>query len=114
MVTKTYRALCEFRIEGVPTNIGFLQSLLQHPEFIANRVYTRFVEDNIAALVGGTNPAIGGCSSIARRRLPERTQSVPAGGARAQRSTRAIRWPCSITANRRAMRRRRLPRLPPS
>src|SRR5271167_1510209 len=52
VVTKTYRALCEFRIEGVPTNIGFLQSLLQHPEFIANRVYTRFVEDNIAALVG--------------------------------------------------------------
>src|SRR5580700_7785095 len=52
VVTKAYRALCEFRIEGVPTNIGFLQSLLQHPEFIANRVYTRFVEDNIAQLVG--------------------------------------------------------------
>src|SRR5271154_2527775 len=51
VVNKTYRALCEFRIEGVPTNIGFLQSLLRHPEFIANRVYTRFVEDNIAALV---------------------------------------------------------------
>ena len=51
VVAKTYRALCEFRIEGVPTNIGFLQSLLQHPEFIANRVYTRFVEDNIAELV---------------------------------------------------------------
>src|SRR5271163_268926 len=31
VLTKTYRALCEFRIEGVPTNIGFLQSLLQHP-----------------------------------------------------------------------------------
>src|SRR5580692_9539228 len=51
VVTRTYRALSEFRIEGVPTNIGFIQSLLQHPEFIANRVYTRFVEDNIAALV---------------------------------------------------------------
>ena len=53
VVAKTYRALCEFRIEGVATNIGFLQSILQHPEFVANRVYTRFVEDNIAALVGG-------------------------------------------------------------
>jgi acetyl/propionyl-CoA carboxylase alpha subunit/acetyl-CoA carboxylase carboxyltransferase component len=51
LVAKTYRALCEFRIEGVPTNIGFLQNLLRHPEFIANRIYTRFVEDNIAALV---------------------------------------------------------------
>ncbi|HYK63518.1 MAG TPA: biotin carboxylase N-terminal domain-containing protein, partial [Patescibacteria group bacterium] len=33
VIAKTYRALCEFRIEGVQTNIGFLQSLLKHPEF---------------------------------------------------------------------------------
>ncbi|HEY6395031.1 MAG TPA: carboxyl transferase domain-containing protein, partial [Candidatus Binataceae bacterium] len=51
VVKKIYRALCEFKIEGVPTNIGFLQSLLQRPEFAANRVYTRFVEDHIAELV---------------------------------------------------------------
>ncbi|HKN00479.1 MAG TPA: carboxyl transferase domain-containing protein [Candidatus Binataceae bacterium] len=51
-VKRTYRALCEFKIEGVPTNLGFLQSLLQHPEFAANRVYTRFVEDRIAELIG--------------------------------------------------------------
>ena len=57
VVTKAYRALCEFRIEGVPTNIGFLQSLLRHPEFIANRVYTRFVEDNIAELVAEVRPS---------------------------------------------------------
>ncbi len=80
VVTKTYRALCEFRIEGVPTNIGFLQSLLQHPEFIANRVYTRFVEDNIAALVA---------ESGHRRLFFDRTAPAPradadrAGGRRA-------------------------------
>jgi acetyl-CoA carboxylase carboxyltransferase component/biotin carboxyl carrier protein len=51
VVRKTYRALCEFRIEGVSTNVGFLQSLLRHPEFAANHLYTRFVEDHIAALV---------------------------------------------------------------
>ncbi len=51
VVRKTYRALCEFRIEGVSTNVGFLQSLLRHPEFAANNLYTRFVEDHIAALV---------------------------------------------------------------
>jgi len=50
-VAKAYRALCEFRIEGVSTNVGFLQSLLRHPEFAASRIYTRFVEDNIAELV---------------------------------------------------------------
>ncbi len=49
-VTRCYRALCEFKIEGVATNIPFLQSLLRHPEFIANNVHTRFVEDQIALL----------------------------------------------------------------
>src|SRR5262249_45618715 len=28
LVLKTYRALCEFRIEGVPTNLSFQQNLL--------------------------------------------------------------------------------------
>jgi len=59
VVTKTYRALCEFKIEGVQANITFLQSLLRHPEFIGNRVYTRFIEDNIAELVGKDTGANG-------------------------------------------------------
>ncbi len=49
-VRKTYRALCEFRIEGVPTNLGFLQNLLTHPEFKAGNLYTHFVQDHIATL----------------------------------------------------------------
>jgi acetyl/propionyl-CoA carboxylase alpha subunit/acetyl-CoA carboxylase carboxyltransferase component len=54
VVARAYRALCEFRVEGVDTNIGFLQNLLRHPEFVANRTYTRFVEDHIAELGGET------------------------------------------------------------
>ena len=50
-LTRASRALSEFRIEGVRTNIAFLQSLLLHPEFAANRIYTRFVEDRAAELV---------------------------------------------------------------
>jgi len=57
VVAKTYRALCEFKIEGVPTNIGFLQSLLRHPDLEANRLYTRFVEDHAAELVDPGTPA---------------------------------------------------------
>src|SRR5208282_3407983 len=57
VVNKSYRALCEFRIEGVPTNVGFLQNLLRHPEFVANRVYTRFVEDHIAELIAPATSA---------------------------------------------------------
>jgi len=50
-VTRTYRALCEFKVEGISTNIPFLQTLLQHPDFIANRIYTSFVDDHIEELV---------------------------------------------------------------
>ncbi|HVN29320.1 MAG TPA: carboxyl transferase domain-containing protein, partial [Candidatus Binataceae bacterium] len=50
-VTKAYRALCEFRIEGAPTNIGFLQNLLRHPDFAANNLYTRFIEEHLDDLV---------------------------------------------------------------
>jgi len=45
-----YRALCEFKIEGVATNISFLQNLLRHPNFSSGNVYTRFVDDHIAVL----------------------------------------------------------------
>jgi acetyl/propionyl-CoA carboxylase alpha subunit/acetyl-CoA carboxylase carboxyltransferase component len=51
VLARTYRGLCEFKIEGVPTNIGFLQSILQHPDFQANRVTTRFVEEHVAELL---------------------------------------------------------------
>ncbi len=49
-VGRTYRALCEFQIEGVLTNIPFLQSLLRHPDFKKNRIHTGFVADNLEEL----------------------------------------------------------------
>lgn len=51
VVTRGYRALCEFRIEGVQTNIPFLRNLLRHKDFAANRITTRFVEEHIGELV---------------------------------------------------------------
>jgi acetyl/propionyl-CoA carboxylase alpha subunit/acetyl-CoA carboxylase carboxyltransferase component len=47
---KAYRALCEFKIGGVPTNIPFLQNILLHPE-LDKSAHTRFIEDNIATLL---------------------------------------------------------------
>lgn len=49
-VNKAIRALSKFRIEGVATNLGFLQAVLQHADFRANRVHTGFVEDHITEL----------------------------------------------------------------
>ncbi|MDP7105367.1 MAG: carbamoyl-phosphate synthase large subunit, partial [SAR202 cluster bacterium] len=51
VVAKAYRGLCEFRIEGVANNLGFLQNLLRHPEFQAAGGHTGFVEEHLEALV---------------------------------------------------------------
>ncbi|MFC7963049.1 ATP-binding protein, partial [Rhodococcoides kroppenstedtii] len=44
-VARSRRALAEFRIRGVSTNIGFLQGLLQEPDFRAGNVTTSFIEE---------------------------------------------------------------------
>jgi acetyl-CoA carboxylase carboxyltransferase component/biotin carboxyl carrier protein len=49
-LNKAYRALCKFRIEGIATNMGFLQALLSHPDFATNRIHTGFVEEKNADL----------------------------------------------------------------
>ncbi len=49
-LSKTRRALSEFRIAGAPTNIGFLQALLGHPAVAAGDVHTRFIEERMAEL----------------------------------------------------------------
>ncbi|PKM29369.1 MAG: carbamoyl-phosphate synthase large subunit [Gammaproteobacteria bacterium HGW-Gammaproteobacteria-11] len=52
VLKRAYRALCEFRLEGVASNLHFLQNLLLHPDVRANRVTTGFIEAEAAALVG--------------------------------------------------------------
>ena len=52
---RTSRALADFRIEGVATNVDLLQTILAHPDLAATRVYTRFVDDHVAALVDPIN-----------------------------------------------------------
>jgi acetyl/propionyl-CoA carboxylase alpha subunit len=46
-----YRALCEFRVEGVETNIPLLQNLIVHPDVASSAVHTRFVEDHLGELL---------------------------------------------------------------
>ena len=43
--TKLSRALVEFRIRGVKTNIPFLLKVLSHPTFRAGEVTTRFIDE---------------------------------------------------------------------
>lgn len=54
-IRRTYRALSEFRIEGVATNLPFLQNLLQHPDFAGMKIHTRFVDEQVATLAASNN-----------------------------------------------------------
>lgn len=56
---KVLRALVEFRIRGVKTNIPFILSLLGHPTFIDGNCWTTFIDDTpeLFDLIGSQNRA---------------------------------------------------------
>ena len=56
---KMLRALVEFRIRGVKTNIPFLASLLTHSTFIDGNCWTTFIDDTpeLFTLIGSQNRA---------------------------------------------------------
>src|SRR5699024_3155759 len=50
VIGRARRALAEFRIRGVATNIPFLQAVLEDPDFAAGAVTTGFIETHPALL----------------------------------------------------------------
>jgi acetyl/propionyl-CoA carboxylase alpha subunit/acetyl-CoA carboxylase carboxyltransferase component len=52
-VGRASRALSEFRLEGVGSNIPFLRAILAHPDFVAGAVHTRWLDEHTAALAAG-------------------------------------------------------------
>lgn len=53
VVARMTRALREYRIRGVATNLPFLENVLTHPDFAANKYTTRFIDDTPALLTLG-------------------------------------------------------------
>ncbi len=53
-VVRARRALAEFRIRGVSTNIPFLMAVLDDPDFRAGRVNTSFIDDRPQLLTSHT------------------------------------------------------------
>jgi len=45
-VSRGHRALREFRIRGVKTNIGFLQNVLHHPTFTSGKATVAFIDNH--------------------------------------------------------------------
>jgi acetyl/propionyl-CoA carboxylase alpha subunit len=61
LIRKAYRALCETHIDGIATNLHFLQNLLLNADVVANRVHTRFIDERITELLnpeGEAHPAL--------------------------------------------------------
>ena len=77
-VARAKRALAEFRIRGVSTNIPFLQAVLEDPDFLAGDVSTAFIEQRPALLTTHT-PADRGTKLL--RWLAEVTVNKPHGEA---------------------------------
>ncbi|MGC9371676.1 MAG: pyruvate carboxylase, partial [Paracoccaceae bacterium] len=44
-IARMDRALREFRIRGVATNIAFVENLLKHPKFLSNEYHTKFIDE---------------------------------------------------------------------
>ncbi|WP_299952957.1 pyruvate carboxylase [uncultured Roseobacter sp.] len=44
-ISRMDRALREFRIRGVSTNIAFVENLLKHPTFLDNTYHTKFIDE---------------------------------------------------------------------
>ena len=77
-VARARRALAEFRIRGVSTNIGFLQAVLEDPDFTAGNLSTAFIEQR-PGLLSAHTPADRGTKLL--RWLAEVTVNQPYGPA---------------------------------
>ena len=44
-ISRMDRALREFRVRGVSTNIAFVENLLKHPTFLSNEYTTKFIDE---------------------------------------------------------------------
>ena len=74
-ISKAVRALSEFRLEGVGSNIGFLQNVLRHEDFAAGRLHTRWVDEHLGEL------AVPSAHTRRQRFVaPEAAQPEPSGG----------------------------------
>ncbi|MCU0967755.1 MAG: pyruvate carboxylase [Rubrivivax sp.] len=83
-IARMDRALREFRIRGVATNLQFLENVINHPDFAAGELTTRFIEntpellaftarrDRASKLLGFlAEIAVHGNPEVAGRTLPE-------------------------------------------
>lgn len=52
-LAKSRNVLDSFEVEGVETTIGFYRLLIDHGDFLSNRIHTRWIENDMNFTVGG-------------------------------------------------------------
>lgn len=61
------RALEEFRIDGVETNVSVLRALVENEDFLADRLSTRFLEQHLEGILAAGNTFANRAEQPARR-----------------------------------------------
>jgi acetyl-CoA carboxylase biotin carboxylase subunit len=91
-IRKMRRALDEYRLEGIKTNIPFLRRLMEHPVYVAGEVNTAFIDDYGAELIKGSDPWLDEVAVVAaaihayRMRVEQamREEGAAGGGGRSR------------------------------
>ncbi len=68
------RALAEFVVLGVPTNLSYLRQVLRHPDFVAGRLHTQFLDEIAVPDAQRPPPAALAAAALALRREPSRSR----------------------------------------
>ena len=89
-IARMDRALREFRIRGVASNLQFLENVIRHPQFVAGTCITRFIDDTpelfritprrdratkLLRFLG--NVVVNGNPEMKGRKAPEGNLSIP-------------------------------------
>jgi 3-methylcrotonyl-CoA carboxylase alpha subunit len=103
-ITRLSAALGQFVIDGITTNIPFLQRILEHPAFRAGDVDTGFLDREGASLVAAGVVASGVASGFSRTSTPSIPSSWwdPWSGDRKARPAAATRTPARSPSHRRS------------
>ncbi len=77
-INRLARALDEYRLDGLVTNIPFLRRLLTHPEFVAANLHTGFIEEHAQDLFHAQDPLLDEIALLAASIHVYRTQGESA------------------------------------
>ncbi len=77
-INRLARALDEYRLDGLVTNIPFLRRLLMHPEFVAGNLHTGFIEEHAQDLFHAQDPLLDEIALLAASIHVYRTQGESA------------------------------------